>query len=239
MTRLVHRPLATLPETRLPWLALRDHFVATVGVHAGQGRPLGPLLVLADATFAPRWRFPLHPHRDMEILSIVVDGVLSHHGDQAHGATLGPRSAQLISARDGIVHAEGNDTDQPTRMLQLWFTPRSAGGTPAYFSRQLSGQGRELVAGDDAMPLRADAQVSWLSLAPATPLPLPVAPGRLAYLLALTGPVQLEEDGHSPLLLAPGDGAVAAASTYRLTAAAPTSALWIELPATPAQDDRR
>ncbi|MFY0570058.1 pirin family protein [Archangium lansingense] len=89
------RPLSSLPVTELPWLRLRDHFIATVGPQAGKGRPLGSLLVLADATFAPRSRFPLHPHREMEILSIVLSGELSHHGDQSHGATLRPREAQL------------------------------------------------------------------------------------------------------------------------------------------------
>ena len=74
VTSIHPRPLATLPTTTLPWLTLRDHFVATVGPSAGQGQPLGPLLVLADATFSPRSRFPLHPHRDMEILSVVQIG---------------------------------------------------------------------------------------------------------------------------------------------------------------------
>jgi redox-sensitive bicupin YhaK (pirin superfamily) len=155
---------------------LRDHFVATVGPSAGQGRPLASLLVLADATFAPHSRFPLHPHQEMEILSIVIDGTLSHHGDQANGASLGPRSAQLISARNGIVHAEGNDTDTPTRMLQLWFQPDRHGGAPEYFSRQLGGVGRELVAGDEQMPLRADAKVWWLTLPTDSVI---VKPGRI------------------------------------------------------------
>lgn len=92
MPRLVHHSLASLPTTTLPWLALRDHFIATVGANAGKGARMGPLLLLADATFAPRSRFPLHPHHEMEILSVVIEGSLSHHGDQAHGTTLGPRS---------------------------------------------------------------------------------------------------------------------------------------------------
>ncbi len=163
---LVPRSLASLPTTTTHGPTLRDHFVATVGPQAGQGSALGPLLVLADATFAPRSRFPLHPHRDMEILSIVLDGELSHHGDQAHATTVRARSAQMISARDGMMHAEGNDTDHPTRMLQIWFQPDARGGAPAYFERTFSDPGRHLVAGDAAMPLRADARVWWHDLAP-------------------------------------------------------------------------
>jgi hypothetical protein len=227
MSSVIHRPASALPATTLSWLSLRDHFVATVGPHSGQGRPLGPLLVLADATFAPRSRFPLHPHEEMEILSIVIDGTLSHHGDQAHGMTLGPRSAQLISARDGMVHAEGNDTDAPTRMLQLWFQPDRHGGAPAYFSRQLHGEGRQLVAGDEGMPLRTDVKVWWLSVQPGKAEPLVVEKGRQGYLLALTGPLRVE--ANKPVTLQTGDGAELEQGEVSLSSSSPAAALWIDL----------
>ena len=163
------KPLSSLPTTTLPWLQVRDHFVATVGDRAGEGRALGSLLVLADATFAPRSRFPLHPHRDMEILSFVLEGELSHHGDQAHGKRLGEREAQLISARDGMVHAEGNDTDRPTRMLQIWFRPNQNGGAPRYFHRRVERGDREPLAGDEVAPLRCNAEVWHLEIKPDTP----------------------------------------------------------------------
>lgn len=223
-----HRPAASLPSTTLAWLSLRDHFVATVGPRAGEGRPLGPLLVLADATFAPKSRFPTHPHEEMEILSIVVDGTLTHHGNQAHGATLGPRSAQLISARSGIVHAEGNDAESPTHMLQLWFEPNRRGGAPAYFSRQLKGVGRELVAGDETMPLRADAQVWWISLDKSESLI--VQPNRKGYLLALAGSLRLRTSTQPGFLLETGDGAEIEAGEVILAAEGGRSALWIDLP---------
>ncbi len=227
---LIHRPASSLPTTTLPWLSLRDHFVATVGPHAGEGRPRGALLVLADATFAPRSRFPLHPHEEMEILSVVIDGTLSHHGSEAHGAAVGPRGAQLISARTGIVHAEGNDTDAPTRMLQLWFQPDRHSGAPAYFARQLAGVGREVIAGDAGMPLRTDAQVWWITLAAGAAAPLVVEPGRQAYLLALTGPVRVTADG-TAARLATGDGAELGPGAFALTTDAAHAALWIDLPA--------
>ncbi|MEZ4248866.1 MAG: pirin family protein [Polyangiales bacterium] len=148
----------------LPWLSLRDHFVATVGPTSGTGPTLGALRVLADATFAPHSRFPIHGHAEVEILSIVLDGELSHHGDQAHGEVLRARSAQLISARDGMRHAEGNHLDRATRMLQIWFVPDSRGGAPAYFRRDFSARGRHRVAGDEGMPLRCAADVWWVDL---------------------------------------------------------------------------
>lgn len=228
VTSVELRPLASLPTTTLPWLSLRDHFVATVGAHAGQGRPLGPLLVLADATFAPRSRFPLHPHREMEILSVVLDGTLSHHGDQAHGATLPARTAQLISARDGMVHAEGNDTDAPTRMLQIWFQPRARGGAPAYFSRALGAEGRQLIAGDEGMPLRADVKVWWLGLGAGREERLVVEPGRRGYLLAATGAARVRTGGRA-VDLAVGEGAGIGAGEVIVAAEASCAAVWIEL----------
>jgi redox-sensitive bicupin YhaK (pirin superfamily) len=231
MSKLVYRPATGLPHTSLAWLSLRDHFICTVGPRAGEGAPLGPLLVLADATFAPRSRFPVHPHREVEILSVVLQGHLSHHGDRAHGATVGPRGAQLLSAGTGIVHAEGNDTEEPTRMLQLWFEPNRRGGAPAYHSRQLAGVGRELVAGDEAMPLQADARVWWLSVAPAGRERLVVPRGRRGYLLGLSGSVRTEmTSGVGGVRLDEGDGAEVGEGELVLVAAsgAPAAVLWIE-----------
>lgn len=222
MARTQHRPLSSLPTTMLSWLSLKDHFIATVGPSAGQGSRRGPLLVLADATFEPHSRFPLHPHRDMEILSVVLTGTLSHHGDQAHGATMPPRSAQLISSRDGIFHAEGNDTDTQTRMLQIWFEPTSRGGAPAYFQRDLTAKGRQLIAGDDVMPLRCDAKVSWIDLEAGKPEALEIATGRHGYLLALDGEV------NAGTTLAAGDGLDVEPGALTVTASTSCAVLWID-----------
>ncbi|WP_233587372.1 pirin family protein [Corallococcus sp. CA049B] len=224
------RPLSSLPVTQLPWLRLQDHFIATVGPSAGKGRALGSLLVLADATFAPRSRFPLHPHREMEILSIVLSGELSHHGDQSPGATLRPREAQLISARDGMLHAEGNETDEDTRMLQLRFAPTQHGGAPAYFRRSVphaARSGRHLVAGDEAMPLRSDARVWWLDLTVGQETALKVAPGRAGYLLSLDAALQLGQGR----VLARGEGAQLHRGCMTLSASQDCSALWIDVAA--------
>ncbi|MFT3713211.1 MAG: pirin family protein [Archangium sp.] len=187
VTSTLH-PASSLPTTTLDWLSLRDHFVATVGPQAGRGQRLGPLLVLADATFAPRSRFPLHPHRDMEILSVVLEGEMSHAGDGANGMTVKPRGAQLISSRNGMRHAEGNETDAPVRMLQIWIEPTTTGGDAAYFYRQLPAEpGRHLLAGDEGMPLRNDVKVWWLD-APGRAM---VAAGRRGYVVALSGKTKL------------------------------------------------
>lgn len=223
MVSVQRRPLTSLPTTSLSWLKLRDHFVATVGSNAGQGQAVGPLLVLADATFAPRSRFPLHPHREMEILSVVLDGDLSHHGDGAHGTVIHARGAQLISSRDGMVHAEGNDTDAPTRMLQIWFQPNRFGGEPAYHYRQLPPEpGVHVVAGDEGMPLRCDARVSWLDVRGS--LRQALSTGRRGYALGISGALQVEG-----VALQVGEGA--SVSGEAVTFSGEGAALWIEFAA--------
>lgn len=225
MTSIRVREAHGLPTTTLPWLKIHDHFVATVGKRAGEGGRLGPLLVLADATFAPRSRFPLHPHKDMEILTVVVDGEVSHHGNQAHDNVVGPRGIQLISARNGMVHAEGNDTDAPTRMLQIWFEPNARGGEAAYFERSLPDEpGRYLVAGDEAMPLRADAKVEWIDLAAGESASLHVAEGRGGYLLGLHGAA-----ASGAVELGPGDGAELAVGETTWSSREGASLLWIDV----------
>lgn len=209
---LRHRPRASLPKTTLSWLSLRDHFVATVGAQAGRGRPLGDMLVLADATFSAGSRFPLHPHEEMEILSIVIDGDLSHHGDQAHGATIPARHAQLISARSGMVHAEGNDTASDVRMLQIWLRPHTHGGAPAYFDIGFEQPGRHVIVGDGGMPLRADVRIEWIDVVAGQQERFVVAAGRAGYLMPLKATVAAGDvvvgDGDGLVVEHAGDGSV-------------------------------
>lgn len=218
MASVQHRALSSLPTTSLPWLQLKDHFVQTVGPNAGQGKTLGPLLVLADATFAPRSRFPMHPHRDMEILSIVLEGDMSHHGDGANGQVVKPRGAQLISSRDGMFHAEGNDTDAPVHMLQIWFQPTEMGGQPQYFYRQLpDAPGSYVMAGDEGMPLRCAVKVSWLDVEGTVK-----RSAKQAYVMSLKGALEV---GASKLQA--GEGAMVSGGEVELKGKG--AALWIDV----------
>ncbi len=161
----------------------------------------------------------------MEILSIVVDGTLSHHGDQAHGAVVPARQAQLISARSGMVHAEGNDTATPVRMLQLWFQPDARGGAPAYFSTSWPTRGRHVIASGtgEGMPLRCAARVEWIDLDERSEQ-LTIAAGRAGYLLALTTTLEL-----GALRVAPGEGVVVDSGVIEVRAAAAGAVLFIEV----------
>lgn len=142
-----------LPDLKLPWLSLKDHFIATVGPSSGQGNPLGDLLVLADATFQPQSRFPQHPHKDMEILTWVVKGTLQHYDNNGTNQSVPEKSLQLMSARDGIYHAEGNATNDEVRMLQIWINPSMTGGAPEVSQVSLKGSGLQCLAAPANSPL--------------------------------------------------------------------------------------
>lgn len=218
-------PAASLMTTTLPWLALKDHFVATVGNNAGRGDAMGSLLVLADAMFAPHSRFPMHAHREMEILSIVLDGELTHRGTLGDGTRLPARSAQLISARDGMSHAEGNEGAASTRMLQLWFTPDTLGGAPVYFQRSFRERaGRQLIAGDATMPMRNSARVWWVDVQSGEDLSFETTSGRQGYLLAIDTALQM-----GGATLPQGTGIEVLRGQAQCKALSRGSLLWIEL----------
>lgn len=155
------RPYSQLPEMNLGWLSLKDHFIATVGPYSGRGEQLKNLLVLADAKIQPKSRFPDHPHNDMEILTWVVHGKLQHLDDKGTNQEVPAEHLQLMSARDGIFHAEGNLSDQPLRLLQIWIHPKAKSGTPVVQQAGLTQKGFNLLAGPSAAPLNIRQDV-WL-----------------------------------------------------------------------------
>jgi redox-sensitive bicupin YhaK (pirin superfamily) len=203
------RPRDSLPLTQLGWVQMHDHFVQTVGPGSGHGQPFGPLLVLADATFAPHSRFPLHSHQEMEIVSVVVSGTLTHF-EPGRALSIPSGSAQLMSAREGITHAEGNETDAPTRMLQIWLQPSEEGGA-----------GRYEVVPLPVTPSRAPATVSTVTIQPGASWDL----SGTAYLVCTGGEADIE-GLQTPLR--DGDGLqVSKAQTARLRARSATQVVVI------------
>lgn len=187
--KLTVRPKTSLPHTDLGWVRMHDHFLATVGPSAGQGSAFGELLVMADATFAPKSKFPLHSHQEIEVVSLVLQGTLTHHEPNV-ALPLPEGATQLMSARDGVTHAEGNLTDQPVRMLQIWIQPNQFGGPPEY---SLLGPFELGAKWTQVTPktLRQDATVSMAKLKPFEQLELEVKPGRALYLTCTLGEGEL------------------------------------------------
>jgi hypothetical protein len=130
-TALVFRPAADRFHSQLDWLDSWHTF--SFGNHfdpAWMG--FGPLRVINDDRIAAGQGFGMHPHRDMEIVTVMVEGQLNHRDSMGHTEVLRAGEVQRMSAGTGVVHSEINEADQPCRLLQIWIEPSTAGIAPAY-----------------------------------------------------------------------------------------------------------
>src|SRR3712207_1690149 len=92
----------------------------------------GPLRVFNDDYIAPHSGFPAHPHSEMEIVTIVLDGEVSHEDSMGNKTVIGAGDVQRMTAGTGITHTETNNTDKELHLLQLWFIPNKRGLNPSY-----------------------------------------------------------------------------------------------------------
>jgi quercetin 2,3-dioxygenase len=118
-------------RTRSDWLDSRHSF--SFGRHYDPGNThFGLLLVSNDDVVAPGGGFATHPHRDMEIVTWVVDGELAHTDSAGNSGVIYPGLAQRMSAGSGIRHSETNPAGRPVRFIQMWVRPDTEGGPPGY-----------------------------------------------------------------------------------------------------------
>jgi redox-sensitive bicupin YhaK (pirin superfamily) len=153
--------------TRTSWLDSRHSF--SFGEYYDPARMgFGALRVINEDRVAPGGGFPTHGHRDMEILTWVLDGALAHRDSLGSGAVLRPGELQAMRAGTGIRHSEFNaSSEQPVHFLQIWITPEKQGLTPDYAQRafdagELIDQLRLLASRDGrdgSLPIAQDAEL--------------------------------------------------------------------------------
>jgi redox-sensitive bicupin YhaK (pirin superfamily) len=130
-TTLVFRPATERFHSQLDWLD-SWHSFSFSHHHDPAWMGFGPLRVINDDTIAAGRGFGMHPHRDMEIVTVMVEGQLNHRDSMGHSEVLRAGEVQCMSAGTGVVHSEMNLGDRPCRLLQIWIEPCREGLPPAY-----------------------------------------------------------------------------------------------------------
>lgn len=179
--------------------------------HDPQRMGYGPLRVINEDRVAPHSGFPPHPHRDMEIITYVLSGVLQHRDSTGGAADLRPGELQVMHAGRGIRHSEVNPAGEPTHLLQIWIEPNELNVRPRYEQDVLDtpalqrGFAKVVAPVGEAAPfqIHADARLYLAWPAAAQELQLHLDPARRYYLHVAKGGLRLGE--HS---LASGDAAL-------------------------------
>lgn len=177
------------------------------------------LRVINEDRVAAGRGFGAHPHRDMEIISLVLDGALEHHDSMGTGSIIRPGEVQRMSAGTGVIHSEYNASKtDPVHFLQIWIEPARRGVEPGYEQKAFSDAEktdrlRVLVSPDGAdgsVRINQDARLYGTLLSPGTTLDHVVTDGRYAWIHVATGSVRVND-----ILLKAGD-ALAVASSIKL-----------------------
>lgn len=187
------RPFDSLGAFRNEWLSARHHF--SFGGYRDPSRSgVGALLVWNDDEIAPGAGFDAHPHADMEIITYVRQGAITHRDSLGNEGRTEAGDVQVMHAGTGIFHAELNREDGPTRIFQIWLLPNRLGVDPGWEARAFprDGNGLHLLAsGTDpsAIKLYADGEVRAGLLRKGTTVTHVLPAGRAAYLVPATGAV--------------------------------------------------
>lgn len=163
--------------------------------HPLRGRPFGQLVYMADSVMQPMRRpgFGMHPHANVEIVSYVVDGELTHRDSAGNVGVVPAGALQRITAGTGIEHDESNRTDRPLRMFQIWFAPRVIDVEPGYATVETAGRlpdaGLLQAIGNrpGALGINADASVSLGRLRAGERLEIEAGPDRALLLYLVEG----------------------------------------------------
>jgi hypothetical protein len=192
------------------------------------------LRVINDDRIAEGGGFGAHPHRDMEIVTYILDGALAHQDSMGNGSVIRPGDVQRMSAGSGVVHSEANANQGETRLLQIWILPKTKGGAPGYeqihFEDADLKDRLRLVASPDgrdgSVHIQQDAAIYATRLSAGATARHTLTAGRKAYLQMAKGELRLN-GAH----LNEGDGAMLEQETaLELTAVKDTEALLFELP---------
>jgi hypothetical protein len=196
------RPFESLGSANHGWLDATHHF-SFAAYHDPARVNWGALRVWNDDTIAPQTGFPTHPHNDMEIITYVRSGAITHRDSMGNEGRTEAGDVQVMSAGTGVQHSEYNREDEDTTLFQIWIIPDERGGVPDWGARQFpkgdrAGAFVSLASGfandGDALPIRSDARVLGATVEAGESVTYkPRDPSRHLYLVPATGKVKVED----------------------------------------------
>ena len=194
------RPFDSLGGEDHGWLDAKHHF-SFANYHDPARVHWGNLRVWNDDTIQPHTGFPPHPHRDMEIITYVRKGAITHEDSLGNKGRTEAGDVQVMSAGTGIRHSEYNREDEVTQIFQIWIIPTSEGDAPQWGAKPFpkgdrAGQFVTLASGyeedADALPIRTDARVVGATIPAGETVEYPLGANRKAYLVPATGSVEID-----------------------------------------------
>lgn len=203
------RPYNTLGGAQHGWLETRHHF-SFANYYDPKRMRWGHLRVWNDDIIAAHTGFPAHPHRDMEIITYVRSGAITHQDSLGNRGRTEAGDVQVMSAGSGIIHSEMNEENEATQLFQIWIMPDEKGlppswGTKPFPKEQRSGSFITLASGlpgdTDALPIRANARLVAATLKAGQSTEYHIAPGRKVYLVPASGEIEI-----NGVVAAAGDG---------------------------------
>jgi len=228
-------PRAQMGQANLGWLDSHFHF-SFADYYNPARMGFGALRVINDDFIEPGTGFGMHPHRDMEIITFVRSGAISHRDSMGNAGRTTAGNVQVMSAGTGVLHSEHNRESEPTTMFQIWIIPRERGVKPRWEAANFSDRkatdtlpllvsGRAEDAGKGALYIHQDASIHGGQLEQGQRLVQPIRDQ--AYVVISKG--EVEVDGY---VLREGDGAeITQATTVVLNAVSDAEVILIDVPA--------
>ena len=193
------RPFASLGHADHGWLNARHHF-SFASYHEPARMGWGAIRVWNDDEIAARSGFPPHPHSDMEIVTYVREGAITHQDSMGNKGRTEAGDVQVMSAGTGVRHAEYNLEDERTTLFQIWVLTDRPGAEPSWGAKKFPKEEREggfvtLASGfpedGGALKINAAARVMGATLKAGQSAALSLDPGRHVYLVPVNGPVDV------------------------------------------------
>ena len=192
------RPFSSLGGADHGWLNAKHHF-SFANYYDPSRMGWGRLRVWNDDEIGAKSGFPPHPHSDMEIITYVRTGAITHEDSMGNRGRTGAGDVQVMSAGTGVRHAEFNLEDELTTLFQIWIETDKPGAKPGWGMKPFpksdrTGKFQVLASGDEgdnALTINADAKVLGATLNAGESLTYSLAEGRRAYLVPAVGEVEV------------------------------------------------